>query len=123
MSTPFICILLAQAETVLKTAEQLDSKSDRQMFIITLVFLIVSLGLALIWFKKALESSNARVDSIQTKHSDKMEELHKESLARGDRLAVTLERNTCAMEEGTQERVRTREVIENLMSHLQQIKN
>lgn len=123
MSTLFLCSIIAQAETVLKTAEQLDSKSDRQLFITTLIVLVGAGAIALYWFKRALEASNARVDEIQTKHSDKMEEFHKESLARGDRLAVTLDRNTCAIEEGTQERIRTREVIENLMGHLSKIQN
>ncbi len=116
--------LLAQIEVAKKFADLAEGKSDRWLLIIGVAMLMSITVMSAIWagkwlvkrFEMLSDKHEASMDSHAAAIRSLCEEAHKVNRD----LAVAMDRNTCALEEGSEERRKTRETLDLLRGRLQQ---
>jgi ABC-type transporter Mla subunit MlaD len=120
MSTLF----LSQVDPV-KITNALADKSDRWFIIFLGVIILISFGLAMRWLVTQFSKASDKYDASITQHAAALTNLcgtHSAALQKicndqnqtAKDLAVTIANNTCALEEGTEERRKTRDLLDKI---------
>lgn len=117
MSILYLLVFLAQVD-IIKTANDLENKSDRWMFIATLIILLLAGVMAFRWLVKSLETLTIRHEQSSARSEERIGKICDDQHTTMKELAVTIDRNTCALEEGSAERSKTRDVLQLVLAKL-----
>jgi hypothetical protein len=110
--------ILSQIETALKVADAGDSKSDRWLLIVLATVGFGCVCMAGRWIVGRFEKLSDKHETSMENHAKTIGDFCNAAHKVNQELAVSLNRNTDALEDGIEERRKLREALENLQRKL-----